>query len=119
MDRTAPVHTSEAIDTATHSAASPSPQNTLAGDLIECKSAAPGRLAQSVRGADTVPDGSRGWDNGKKVGGRKRHIATDTMGLLLAVVVTAASVQDRDGAVGLLARLRERFSTITLTWADA
>ena len=75
--------------------------------------------SQSVRGADTVPAASRGWDNGKKVGGRKRHIATDTMGLLLAVVVTAASTQDRDGAVPLLARLRERFSTITLTWADA
>ncbi len=75
--------------------------------------------SQSVRAADTVPAASRGWDNGKKVGGRKRHIATDTMGLLLAVVVTAASTQDRDGAVPLLARLRERFSTITPTWADA
>lgn len=75
--------------------------------------------SQSVRAADTVPAASRGWDNGKKVGGRKRHIATDTMGLLLAVVVTAASTQDRDGAVPLLAKLRERFSTITLTWADS
>jgi hypothetical protein len=75
--------------------------------------------AQSVRAADTVPAGSRGWDNGKKVGGRIRHIATDTVGLLLAVVATAASTQDRGGAVPLLARLRERFSTITLTWADA
>ncbi|WP_429428424.1 IS5 family transposase [Nocardia sp. GAS34] len=75
--------------------------------------------SQSVRGADTVLGASPGWDNGKKVGGRKRHIATDTMGLLLAVVVTAASTQDRDGAVPLLARLRERFSTITLTWADS
>jgi len=44
--------------------------------------------SQSVRAA------SRGWDNGKKVGGRKRHIAVDCLGLLLAVVVTAASVQD-------------------------
>lgn len=75
--------------------------------------------SQSVRGADTVPTRSRGWDNGKKVGGRKHHIATDTMGLLPAAVVTAASTQDRDGAVPLLARLRERFSTITLIWADA
>ncbi|WP_062993998.1 IS5 family transposase [Nocardia anaemiae] len=75
--------------------------------------------SQSVRGADTVPTRSRGWDNGKKVGGRKRHIAVDTMGLLLAVVVTAASIQDRDGAVGLLALMRERFFTITLAWADA
>ncbi|WP_441954560.1 IS5 family transposase [Nocardia sp. 2TAF39] len=75
--------------------------------------------SQSVRGADTVPTASRGWDNGKKVGGRKRHIATDTLGSLLAVVVTAASTQDRDGAQPLLALLRERFATITLTWADA
>jgi transposase len=74
--------------------------------------------SQSVRAADTVPAASRGWDNGKKVGGRKRHIAVDCLGLLLAVVVTAASVQDRDGAHPLLALLRERFSTISLAWAD-
>ena len=42
----------------------------------------------------------------KTADGRKRHIATDTMGLLLSVVVTAASTQDRDGAHPLLARLR-------------
>ena len=75
--------------------------------------------SQSVRAADTVHTPTRGWDNGKKVGGRKRHIAVDTLGLLLAVVVTAASTQDRDGAHRLLALLREKFSTITLTWADA
>jgi transposase len=74
--------------------------------------------SQSVRGADTVPAASRGWDNGKKVGGRKRHIAVDCLGLLLAVVVTAASVQDRDGAHPLLALVREQFSTISLVWAD-
>lgn len=74
--------------------------------------------SQSLRGADTVPGASRGWDNGKKVGGRKRHIAVDTMGLLLAIVITAASTQDRDAAHQLLARLRERFSTISLAWAD-
>jgi transposase len=47
--------------------------------------------SQSVRAADTVPRTSRGWDNAKKVNGRKRHIAVDTSGLLLAVVITAAS----------------------------
>src|SRR6266566_7180694 len=41
--------------------------------------------SQSVRAADTVPRASRGWDNAKKVNGRKRHIAVDAMGLLLAV----------------------------------
>jgi len=41
--------------------------------------------SQSVRAADTVPRSTRGWDNAKKVNGRKRHIAVDAMGLLLAV----------------------------------
>ena len=72
----------------------------------------------SVRGADTVPAASRGYDAGKRVNGRKRHIAVDTGGLLLAVVVTIAGIQDRDGAVRLLAALRARFSTITQVWAD-
>jgi transposase len=45
---------------------------------------------------------------------RKRHVVVDSLGLLLAVIVTAASVQDRDGAFRLLALLRERFSTISL-----
>ncbi|MGH3780726.1 MAG: IS5 family transposase, partial [Pseudonocardiaceae bacterium] len=74
--------------------------------------------SQSVKAADTVGAASRGFDAGKKINGRKRHIAVDTLGLLLVVMVTAASVQDRDGACRLLARLRERFSTITLVWAD-
>jgi transposase len=74
--------------------------------------------SQSVKAADTVGAASRGFDGGKKINGRKRHIAVDTLGLLLSVVVTAASVQDRDGAFRLLALLRERFSTITLVWAD-
>jgi transposase len=74
--------------------------------------------SQSVKAADTVGAASRGFDAGKKINGRKRHLAVDTLGLVLAVVVTAASVQDRDGAYRLLALLRERFSTITLVWAD-
>ena len=74
--------------------------------------------AQSVKGADTVPASTRGYDAGKKTGGRKRHIVVDTMGLLLVVMVTAASVQDRDGAVGLLAALFMRFRTVRHVWAD-
>src|SRR5437016_650999 len=54
--------------------------------------------SQSVRAAATVPKASRGWDNAKKVNGRKRHIAADTLGLLLEVLATPASVQDRDAA---------------------
>jgi len=72
----------------------------------------------SVRGADTVPTVSRGYDAGKRVNGRKRHLAVDSAGLLLAVVVTVAGIQDRDGACRLLAALRAKFSTITLIWAD-
>jgi putative transposase len=54
----------------------------------------------------------------KQVKGRKRHILVDTLGLLLAVVVTAASVQDRDGAKSLLEVLRHKFSRLRLIWAD-
>jgi len=72
-----------------------------------------------VRGADTVPTASRGYDAGKKVNGRKRHIAVDTNGLLLTVVVTLAAIQDRDAGLRLLGALRARFSTISLVWADA
>jgi transposase len=72
----------------------------------------------SVRGADTVPARSRGYDGGKKVNGRKRHIAVDTGGLLLAVLVTVAGIQDRDGGLRLLALVREQFSTVAHVWAD-
>jgi transposase len=74
--------------------------------------------SQSVKGADTVGKGRRGYDAGKKINGVKRHVAVDALGLLLVVMVTAASVQDRDGAFRLLTLVRERFSTIRLVWAD-
>ncbi|MFD8799678.1 transposase [Streptomyces atroolivaceus] len=74
--------------------------------------------AQSVRAAATVPAASRGYDGGKEVPGRKRHIVTDTLGLLLAVAVTAANIGDRDAAAGLLVRLRRLHRDITLVWAD-
>ncbi len=72
----------------------------------------------SVRAADTVAATSRGYDAGKKINGRKRHIAVDTNGLLLAVIVTVASIQDRDAALRLSALLRSKFSTITHVWVD-
>jgi transposase len=74
--------------------------------------------SQSVKGAETVGSARRGYDAGKKINGVKRHIAVDTLGLLLVVLVTSAGVQDRDGAFRLLSLLRERFSTIQLVWAD-
>src|SRR4051812_46958664 len=54
--------------------------------------------SQSVKGADTVGAGSRGYDAGKRINGRKRFIITDTAGFLVTVAVLAASWQDRDGA---------------------
>lgn len=75
--------------------------------------------SQSVRAADTVPKTSRGWDAGKKVNGRKRHIAVDVLGLVLTVVITPANVQDRDAAKPLLRRVKATHWLIGLVWADS
>ncbi|MEU7166644.1 transposase, partial [Streptomyces morookaense] len=61
---------------------------------------------------------SRGYDGGKKINGRRRHVITDCLGLLLMVLVTAGNVTDRQAAHVMLPRLRERFAAITLVWAD-
>ncbi|MFE4758323.1 IS5 family transposase [Streptomyces mirabilis] len=74
--------------------------------------------AQSVKAAASVPAATRGFDGGKKVNGRKRHIVVDTLGLLLHVMVTAASVTDREAGQTLLARLHERNWRVTRVWAD-
>jgi putative transposase len=66
-----------------------------------------------------VPAATSGFDGHKRVNGRKRHILTDTLGLLIAVVVTAAGVQDRDGAVALVRKARARGRRLlALIWAD-
>jgi transposase len=75
--------------------------------------------SQSVRGAATVPKASRGWDAAKKVNGRKRHLAVDTGGLLLEVLATPASVQDRDAARPLLFNLHRARRRIRRAWADS
>jgi len=75
--------------------------------------------SQSVRAAETVWHSSRGFDAAKKVNGRKRHLAVDTLGLLICVIVTAANVQDRDRARPLLTRLAAVCDRIRLVWADA
>lgn len=72
--------------------------------------------SQSVKIADQP--GERGFDAGKKIAGRKRHLLVDTLGLILAVVVTPASVQDRDGARILLCFLQNCFSSLKIIWAD-
>jgi putative transposase len=66
-------------------------------------------VIDSQSGRTTGSGGVRGFDAGKKIRGRKRHILTDTLGLLLFVIVHAASVQDRDGAPDLLEAVRHRF----------
>ena len=75
--------------------------------------------SQTVPGAATVGRGTRGWDAGKKVNGRKRHLVVDTLGLLIVVLVTAASVQDRDGGIRVLDRAKIRMPSLVVTWADA
>lgn len=62
--------------------------------------------------------GSSGFDGAKKVNGRKRHIVTDTLGLLLEVVVHEASLSDRASAVTVLARVRAQFTRIVTVFAD-
>jgi putative transposase len=72
--------------------------------------------SQSVKTTDR--GGVHGYDAGKKVNGRKRHILVDTLGLVWLVMVTAASVQDRDGATTLLQALTEGMRRLQLIWAD-
>jgi putative transposase len=72
--------------------------------------------SQSVKTTETR--GERGYDAGKKVKGRKRHILVDTMGLLLTVVVHVAGIQDRDGAKKVLQKAKQSFTCLKLIWAD-
>ena len=69
-----------------------------------------------MRAADSVPRASRGWDAAKKASGRKRHIAVDTTGLVLDVVITPAPVQDRQGARPLLWNTRRAYPRVRLIW---
>lgn len=75
--------------------------------------------SQSVKGDAVVGADSRGYDGGKKINGRRRHLICDTIGLLLAIRVTAADVTDRQAAAEMLPALHERFPTITKLWADS
>lgn len=74
--------------------------------------------SQSVKADATVIHASRGFDAGKKINGRKRHLLTDTLGLLLAVLVTPASTTDRDAARSLLPAAKDHFRQLARIWAD-
>ena len=75
--------------------------------------------SQSVKTSTNVPAATQGTDPGKKIVGRKRGIITDTLGLLLAVIVTAASVSDNLIGMDLLDRATAVHPTLTKTWVDA
>lgn len=73
--------------------------------------------AQSTR--SSPQGGESGYDAGKKVKGRKRHLVVDTLGLLLAVSVTAASVQDRDGAHPVVASAMAKYPSVETLFVDS
>jgi transposase len=71
--------------------------------------------SQSVK---TTEGGPRGYDAGKKINGRKRHILTDTNGLIVTAIVHSADIQDRDGAVSVLSSNRNLYPWLRIVFAD-
>ena len=74
--------------------------------------------ARVVKASSNVPNASQGYDAGKRTKGRKQHIATDTLGLLLAVAITAASVQDTNGGKSVVSELAAAHPAVTTGWVD-
>jgi putative transposase len=73
--------------------------------------------SQSIRTAEGGEE--RGYDAGKKITGRKRHVAVDSLGLVLAVVVHGASWQDHDGACFVLMKLKQHFRRLKVIFGDS
>jgi putative transposase len=69
--------------------------------------------------ATEVGGTQRGYDAGKKIGGRKRHIVVDTLGLILSVVVHAASIQDQDGAKLVLQNIKKMYQRLKVIFGDS
>ena len=76
-------------------------------------------ILDTQRVKTTESGGPRGWEAAKKVKGRKRHLAVDTPGLRLGVVVHAASIQDADGAGELRRRLKPLYCWLRTVFADS
>lgn len=72
--------------------------------------------SQSVKTPDQA--GERGYDAGKKVSGRKRHLAVDSLGMILAITITSAAVQDRDAAKHLITLMLSMYQRVQIIWAD-
>lgn len=75
--------------------------------------------AQAVKTSSNVPEADQGVDVGKQIRGRKRSIAVDTLGLLLVVVITAASVQDTNAGKTVIDHLAAAHRGVSKGWADA
>ena len=72
--------------------------------------------SQSVNATESC--GLRGYGAGKRIKGRKRHIATDTLGLPIGLVVHSTGIQDRDGAPDVLKRVAARYPPLSHIFAD-
>ncbi|WOI62042.1 IS5 family transposase [Streptomyces fradiae] len=75
--------------------------------------------SQSVKTSANVHLADQGYDAAKKIAGRKRHIVTDTLGLLLTVLVTSAAVHDSTAGTHLLDQIAARHPRVTKAWADS